>query len=66
MAENGVQPVLLLDDLGSEFDDAHFDRVLENALESGSQVWLSGTARPPEKGAQKVFHVEQGSIRELV
>jgi DNA replication and repair protein RecF len=66
MAGNGVQPILLLDDLGSEFDDDHFDRVLKNALESGSQVWLSGTARAPAKGAQKVFHVEQGNIRELV
>ena len=66
LAEAGNRPVLLLDDLASEFDEKHFDRVLRESLASGSQVWLTGTSEPASARDQKVFHVEQGCIRELV
>ena len=66
MTATGAQPLLLLDDLHSEFDREHFDAVLERVLEIGGQVWVTGTMKPalPEPG--KVFHVEQGRVEELV
>lgn len=66
LSSEGDRPVLLLDDLASEFDEEHFARVLNEAFESGCQVWLTGTSEPPEGNDRKVFHVEQGTIRELV
>ena len=62
----GKQPVLLFDDLVSEFDQEHFEVVLRKALDYGGQVWVTGTERPDLPEPYKVFHVEQGTVEELV
>ena len=65
----GEKPVLLLDDLFSEFDDEHLARVLASAMELGVQVWLTGTRAGPAievfKGAYSMFHVEHGKVIEV-
>lgn len=66
LAAGGGQPVLLFDDLISEFDHDHFTRVLQSALEMNTQVWVTGTAKPQLKHDHKVFHVEQGTVTEVV
>ncbi|MBT8063805.1 MAG: DNA replication/repair protein RecF [Gammaproteobacteria bacterium] len=62
----GEPPLVLLDDLGSEFDREHFGKALSRALEVGGQVWLTGTARPSLESDHGVFHVEQGAVRKMV
>lgn len=64
--ENGQQPMFLLDDLASEFDQDHFEVVLEHVLSLGGQAWLTGTERPEIEVAHRVFHVKQGAVQELV
>jgi DNA replication and repair protein RecF len=66
LAKLGEKPVVLLDDLASEFDQEHFERVLARALKSGGQVWVSGTRIHRAEVDQKVFHVEHGEVREMV
>jgi len=66
LAARGETPVILLDDLASEFDRFHFDSVLQRALATGGQVWVTGTREERPEGPCSVFHVEQGSIREVV
>lgn len=62
----GGWPVVVLDDLASELDPGHQQRVLAYLEASGAQVFISGTERPRTKqgvGEQGVvFHVEQGRI----
>lgn len=65
LAGLGERPVLLLDDLASEFDERHYGAVLDHALGTGNQVWVTGTRRAQAKDAA-VFHVEQGRLREVV
>jgi len=62
----GEHPILLFDDLASEFDQVHFDNVLEVAMERGGQVWVSGTRIPPQSRQNKVFHVKHGDVREVL
>jgi DNA replication and repair protein RecF len=66
LAGLGENPVILLDDLASEFDDLHYSRVLERALASGAQVWVSGTRQPAANSACALFHVEQGRVAKVV
>ena len=66
LSETGEKPVLLLDDLVSEFDRNHFKRVLDVAISLDTQVWLSGTEKPKLKSRHKMFHVKQGQVKELV
>ncbi|MBT8040633.1 MAG: DNA replication/repair protein RecF [Xanthomonadales bacterium] len=66
MKEHGQQPVLLLDDLASEFDREHFDAVLTHVLSLGGQAWVTGTEKTPLNTPHSVFHVEQGAVQELV
>ncbi|TDK19055.1 DNA replication/repair protein RecF [Luteimonas aestuarii] len=62
----GGWPVVVLDDLASELDQAHQQRVLNYLTGTGAQVFISGTELPralSETGAQpKVFHVEHGRL----
>lgn len=62
----GGWPIVVLDDLASELDPGHQQRVLAYLEASGAQVFISGTERPRTKqgvGEQAVvFHVEQGRI----
>ncbi len=66
ISATGVNPVLLLDDLASEFDSHHRGNVLAASLKAGAQVWLTGTRFEPEFSLQgvdtRVFHVEHGQI----
>ena len=60
-------PVLLLDDLNSELDADHRDRVLTWLRDDRGQVWITGTEPPhlralPRQPDTRVFHVEQGSL----
>jgi len=66
LSKNGEKPMILLDDLASEFDQAHFENVLERALDIGSQVWLTGIEKCRIAEEQKVFHVERGRVQEVV
>jgi DNA replication and repair protein RecF len=59
-------PLVLLDDLASEFDQSHFGRVLQRAQDLGSQVWVTGTEKPAIGEEHRVFHVEQGVVRQVV
>ena len=66
LSQNGEKPMILLDDLASEFDQSHFENVLEQALEIGSQVWLTGIRKCQNDAEHKVFHVEHGRVQEMV
>jgi DNA replication and repair protein RecF len=62
-------PVLALDDLASELDQDHQQRVVDWILASGAQVFLTGTAIPAALAARgamiAMFHVEQGRIARI-
>ena len=62
----GYWPVLQLDDLGSELDRQHQQRVLEVLAASDAQVLVTGTEPPPALAAMQLpvamFHVEHGAI----
>lgn len=66
IALNGEKPIILLDDLASEFDEQHVQAVLKQALELGSQIWVSGTTLPELPEDHAVFHVEHGALKEMV
>lgn len=57
----GEQPVILLDDIFSELDASHQERVL-SAL-SGHQVLLTATQMPAGLRGAKVWEVEEGIVR---
>jgi len=66
IAEAGEKPLLLLDDLASEFDGEHLAAVLNTGLSLGSQLWITGTSLGPYSDLRAephaMFHVEQGII----
>ena len=66
ICESGEKPILLLDDLSSEFDKSHLGKVLTAGMELGVQIWLTGTELTPAveayDGSSKTFHVEQGCV----
>ena len=66
ICESGERPVMMLDDLSSEFDEAHLGKVLKAGLELGVQIWLTGTQLAPAikacESSYTVFHVEHGSV----
>lgn len=66
LAELGEKPIILLDDLASEFDEEHFQRVLDKTLSYGGQVWVTGTAAISNGVDKKVFHVKHGVVQEVV
>jgi DNA replication and repair protein RecF len=66
LASLGEKPVILLDDLESEFDELHYSRVLERALATGAQAWVSGTRPRDAATTCMMFHVEQGEVRKVV
>jgi len=64
----GAWPVVALDDLASELDRNHQQRVLEWLLGTGAQLFITGTEAPPalaslSGAALTRFHVEQGRLR---
>jgi len=66
MCDAGEKPILMLDDLFSEFDPAHLERVLEAGLDLGVQLWLTGTQAMPAitscNSSYTMFHVEHGQV----
>src|SRR3546814_9075636 len=62
----GEWPVVLLDDLASELDRAHQQRVLARLAAGQAQVFVTGTELPAEAALHGhehvVFHVEQGRV----
>ena len=66
MCASGEKPLLMLDDLFSEFDRPHLERVLEAGMELDVQVWLTGTWAPSVikdcNGSCTMFHVEHGRV----
>ena len=66
LAKHNRVPILLLDDLASEFDDEHYESVLQRAMEIGGQVWVSGTRKMVSKLDHKMFHVKHGQVQEML
>ena len=66
ICSSGEKPILLLDDLASELDEQHSNRIIQAALELGVQTWLTGTRTPDFISSSGIpntmFHVEQGRI----
>ena len=66
-AERGEWPVIALDDLGSELDRHHQQRVLERLAATPAQVFITATETPAAMQGQlrpaAVFHVEHGCIQ---
>lgn len=62
----GAWPVIALDDLASELDRNHQQRVLEWLLDTGAQLFVTGTEPPPALAGLGPpllrFHVEQGRL----
>jgi DNA replication and repair protein RecF len=66
LSARGEAPLVLLDDLASEFDRQHVESVLESALNCGGQVWVTGTAAPTSTRGHTAFHVEHGAVQEMI
>lgn len=64
--ETGRIPVLLLDDLASEFDRNHFDATLRVGLGLGVQMWITGVEQIDPGIPHSRFHVEHGKVRKMV
>jgi len=66
-SRDGDWPVILLDDLASELDRDHQQRMLAFLRHSGAQVFITGTELPAHWPAAdlRLFHVEQGSLTSL-
>ncbi len=64
--QDGHWPVLQLDDLASELDRHHQQRVLQALHASGAQVFVTGTEPPPVLEQLDLpvtwFHVEHGTV----
>ncbi|MCG8463777.1 MAG: DNA replication/repair protein RecF [Xanthomonadales bacterium] len=65
-------PILLLDDLTSELDEAHAQRTLEWLLSTKLQTWISSVAWPEpfteavKRESGQMFHVEQGQVSSML
>lgn len=66
MAAAGETPLLLLDDLASEFDARRLACVMEFGGGLGAQAWVTGTSLEPypeqPANGSRVFHVEHGNL----
>ncbi len=65
--QRGEWPVIALDDLSSELDRPHQQRVLQHLLDSRAQVFMTGTEAPQGLatlgGHATWFHVERGALQ---
>ncbi|HEX7817722.1 DNA replication/repair protein RecF [Dyella sp.] len=64
----GEWPIVALDDLASELDEAHQRLVVERLAGAGAQILVTGTDVPGALRDAKVivFHVEQGVVKPLL
>ena len=67
LAEQGNKPLLLLDDIASEFDGSHLAALMAFGVRLDCQIWVTGTSLAPFKKnvpeSHTLFHVEQGQLR---
>ncbi len=65
-SDTGHRPVVLLDDLASEFDQGHLGQVLQHVARLGAQHFVTGTEDRPYaawRGEESaMFHVKHGVI----
>lgn len=66
LAARGERPLVLLDDLASELDAGHLSAVMNSAMACAGQVWVTGVLEPTLDRANKRFHVELGTVREVL
>ena len=66
LIESGRNPVLLLDDLASEFDNRHFSATLDVGKALGVQIWITGVEEVDPGSPHARFHVEHGRVRKMV
>ena len=66
ISASGETPILMLDDISSELDEAHLGKVLRAGEALGAQILLTGTVLAPAikhcESSTKVFHVKHGSV----
>lgn len=66
-AQRGEWPVIALDDLGSELDRGHQQRVLARLAQTPAQVFITATEAPAALAdsamAVTTFHVEHGTVQ---
>ncbi|MBX2839486.1 MAG: DNA replication/repair protein RecF [Gammaproteobacteria bacterium] len=63
----GVRAIVLCDDLSSELDDFHSEKILAQLQATNSQVFLSGTTlKTATDGAFAHFEVSNGEVRKVV
>lgn len=68
MSDHGTIPVLLIDDIASEFDQQHLEKMLSLLASMQAQIWLTGVDKSLIEKAKNaglgplVFHVKQGQI----
>jgi DNA replication and repair protein RecF len=67
-SRRGEWPIICLDDLASELDQAHQAAVVESLHGTPAQVLITGTEMPRvlEGAAVQLFHVEQGHLAPLL
>lgn len=66
LCETGKKPLLLLDDLASEFDQSHFRATLDAGSGLGVQMWITGVEQIDPGSPHSRFHVERGQVRKMV
>ncbi|MGC1548335.1 MAG: DNA replication/repair protein RecF [Rhodanobacter sp.] len=64
----GAWPIICLDDLASELDQAHQEAVVAQLKGASAQVLITGTEVPEPLRARtaRMFHVEQGDLTPLL
>jgi len=68
MSELGRTPVLLIDDLASEFDHYHLTKMIELLASTKAQIWLTGVDNSLIENTKNVgldplvFHVKHGQV----
>ncbi len=62
--KNGVDPVILVDDLPAELDGKNRTKLMGILQQSGLQVFITGVERDPFQGLgiEQMFHVEHGAV----
>lgn len=64
--DTGRVPVVLLDDLASEFDQRHLASVMQCGDELGAQIWATGVEPIASDLPHQRFHVERGTAQKVV
>ena len=68
MKEGGHKPVMLLDDISSEFDQEHLKKLLGYLTKTECQIWITDTNKRLIKQHKTIdseysmFHVKQGKV----